>query len=78
MFFFYTGLPNTETFKFLFLFLQLRSKAANMNYWKGEAQVQKEKQSLNRSGRLVYVLGVFDDAGIEPPIQVRPQKEAEL
>ena len=62
---FYTGLPNTETFNFLFL--QLRPKATNMNYWKGEAQVQKEKQSLNRSGRLAYVLGVFDDSGIEPP-----------
>jgi hypothetical protein len=71
------GLPNTESFKFLFL--QLRPKANNMNYWKGEAQVQKEKQSLNRSGRPAYVLGVFDDAGIAlPTFKSSPKRKLDL
>ena len=37
----YTGLPDAGTFSYQFHYLQLKAK--NMNYWKGQSQVSKEK-----------------------------------
>ena len=42
---FHIGVPDLSTFELLHDYL--RPKAKNMNYWKGEAQVPKERQNSN-------------------------------
>ena len=47
---FHIGLPDLSTFELLHDYL--RPKAKNMNYWKGEAQVPKERQNSNAARSL--------------------------
>ena len=62
---FYTGLPDYD---------YLRPKAKNMNYWKGEAQVRKERQSNNAARSLAAMFDELKRAGAETPSVKRGQK----
>ena len=69
---FYTGLPDSKTFELLYDYL--RPKAKNMNYWKGEAQVRKERQSNNAARSLAAMFDELKRAGAETPSVKRGQK----
>lgn len=62
---FYTGLPDYD---------YLRPKAKNMNYWKGEVQVRKERQSNNAARSLAAMFDELKRAGAETPSVKRGQK----
>ena len=61
----YTGFPDAETFSYLFDYL--KAKAKNMNYWKGQSQVLKEKPNERTTQRLTEVFERHEEAGMEPP-----------
>lgn len=61
----YTGLPSSEIF--CHLFDTLRPKAKNMNYWKGQVQVSKEKPNEVRSQGMSATFQLFEEAGVEAP-----------
>lgn len=69
---FYTGLPDSKTFELLYDYL--RPKVKNMNYWKGGAQVRKERQSNNAARSLAAMFDELKRAGAETPSVKRGQK----
>lgn len=69
----YTGLSSSEIF--CYLFDTLRPKAKNMNYWKGQVQVSKEKPNKVRSQGMSATFLLFEEAGGEAPSCKRHQKE---
>ena len=74
---FYTGLPDSKTLELLYDYL--RPKAKNMNYWKGEAQVRKERQSNNAARSLAAMFDEFKRAGAETPSVKRgPKRKLQL
>ena len=74
---FYTGLLDSRTFELLYDYL--RPKARNMNYWKGEAQVRKERQSNNVARSLAVMFDEFKRAGAKTPCVKRgPKRKLQL
>ena len=74
---FYTGLPDSKTLELLYDYL--RPKAKNMNYWKGEAQVRKERQSNNIARSLAAMFDQFKRAGAETPsVKSGPKRKLQL
>ena len=61
----YTGLPDAETFSYRCDYL--KPKAKNMNYWKGQSQVLKEKPNERTTQRLAEVFERHEEADMEPP-----------
>lgn len=50
-----------------------------MNYWKGEAQVRKERQSNNAARSLAAMFDEFKRAGVETPSVKRgPKRKLQL
>ena len=50
-----------------------------MNYWKGEAQVRKERQSNNAARSLAALFDEFKRAGVETPSVKRgPKRKLQL
>ena len=74
---FYTGLPDSKTFELLYNYL--RPKAKNMNSWRGEAQVRKERQSNYAARSLAAMCYEFKRAGAETPSVKRgPKRKLQL
>lgn len=71
---FYTGLPGSKTFELLYDYLRPKAKNMNYVYWKGEAQVRKERQSNNAARSLAAMFDELKRAGAETPSVKRGQK----